>query len=113
MGYEVDAVINGQEALNALEARTYDVLLSDVNMPEMDGLTMATRIRQLRPLDPRPYIIASTGGSDTVGLERCLGAGMDDYLAKPWELQMLVEAIERAGAVLREHDEASAKAAVA
>jgi CheY-like chemotaxis protein len=110
LGYEADAVTNGQEALDALAADTYDVLLSDVNMPEMDGLTMGTRIRQLRPLDPRPYIIASTAGSDTVGLERCLAAGMDDYLAKPWELQMLVDAIERAGAVLREHDEAAAAA---
>jgi CheY-like chemotaxis protein len=88
LGYDAYAVANGKEALSALEAELYDVVFMDVRMPEMDGLE-ATRIIRKRWPDKGPKIVAITAYAMTGDRERCLEAGMDDYVSKPVRLQDL------------------------
>jgi PAS domain S-box-containing protein len=88
LGYRADAVVNGQEALVALQRRDYDIVLMDVEMPVMDGLTATRKIRERWPGNG-PKIIAITAYALQGDRERCLDAGMDDYIAKPvrkWDL---------------------------
>jgi CheY-like chemotaxis protein len=97
LGYRADAVANGIEALQAMEHQTYDVVLMDVKMPEMDGLEATRIIRQRWPTDG-PRIIAITAYALKGDREKCLEAGMDGYLAKPiWldELRMAIETCVR------------------
>jgi signal transduction histidine kinase len=82
MGYQAEAVNNGREVLQALERRPYDLLFMDVQMPEMDGYAAARSICQKWPAN-RPRIIAITGNALTGDREKCLDAGMDDYISKP------------------------------
>jgi two-component system, sensor histidine kinase and response regulator len=93
LGYRVDVVVNGQEALRALRDIPYDLVLMDVQMPEMDGLEATQAIRSGRALipDPRVPIIAMTAHALKSDRDRCLAAGMDDYLAKPVTPQGLGE----------------------
>ena len=93
LGYRADAVANGIEALQAMEHQTYDVVLMDVKMPEMDGLEATRIIRQRWPNDG-PRIIAITAYALKGDREKCLEAGMDGYLAKPIWLDDLRMAIE-------------------
>ena len=93
LGYKADAVANGIEALQAMEHQTYDVVLMDVKMPEMDGLE-ATRIIRRRWPNDGPRIIAITAYALKGDREKCLEAGMDGYLAKPIWLEELRMAIE-------------------
>jgi GAF domain-containing protein/CheY-like chemotaxis protein/HPt (histidine-containing phosphotransfer) domain-containing protein len=95
LGYRADVVANGVEALDALERQTYDLLLSDVQMPEMDGLEATRRIIQRWPSSERPWIVAMTAEAMSGDRERCLAAGMNDYLAKPIRVDELVAAIKR------------------
>ncbi len=97
LGYQADVVHNGLEVLKALEQKTYDVLFLDVQMPEMDGLEVARRICQRWPVDRRPCIIAMTGNALMGDRERCLAAGMDDYIAKPIRVAELQAVLERWG----------------
>jgi CheY-like chemotaxis protein len=83
LGYRVDAVANGLEVLEALDRQTYDVILMDVQMPEMDGLEATRRIRATLPAERQPCIIAVTANASVQDRDRCLGAGMDDFLRKP------------------------------
>jgi PAS domain S-box-containing protein len=92
LGFSADAVTNGSEVLEALEREHYDVVLMDIQMPEMDGFETAQRIRQRWPEKPR--IIAVTAYALEGDRERCLAAGMDDYLRKPVKLDELWSAIE-------------------
>jgi CheY-like chemotaxis protein len=94
-------VSNGVEVLEALERQDYDVLLLDVLMPEMDGLTAARRIREQAVVD-RPYIVGVTANALQGDREECLAAGMDDYLPKPIRFEELVAALRRAGGVVHE-----------
>jgi PAS domain S-box-containing protein len=94
LGYEADVVINGVEAIAALRRQHYDVVLMDVNMPEMDGLTATKHIRQMLS-DAYPRIIAMTASAMTGDRERCLEAGMDDYVTKPFRLQDFVQTLRR------------------
>jgi CheY-like chemotaxis protein len=99
LGYTADAVANGLEALHALEAKTYDVVFLDVQMPEMDGYEAARRIRADwagREAD-RPKMVAMTGNAMQGDRERCLEAGMDDYISKPVRVEELRSALERWG----------------
>jgi CheY-like chemotaxis protein len=93
LGYRADAVANGIEALQAMEHQTYDVVLMDVKMPEMDGLEATRIIRQRWPKDG-PRIIAITAYALKGDREKCLEAGMDGYLPKPIWLDDLRMAIE-------------------
>jgi signal transduction histidine kinase/CheY-like chemotaxis protein len=92
LGHQADVAWNGLEALEALEQRPYDVVLMDVQMPELDGLDATRRIRQRWP-DGGPHIIAMTANAMAEDRDECLAAGMDDYLAKPIRLEALAEAL--------------------
>jgi PAS domain S-box-containing protein len=93
LGYSADVAGNGLEVLQALERQPYDVVLMDVQMPEMDGLVAAQEIRKLWPKGPR--IIAITAYALKGDRERCLAAGMDDYISKPIVIEELRRVLER------------------
>ncbi len=106
IGYTADIAANGIEALDALQRQTYDVILLDVNMPEMDGLETARRIVSTWPVTERPYMIAMTASAMPGDREMCLQAGMHEYVSKPIRLPTLVAALEHAIATPRS-DEAT------
>jgi len=94
MGYRADVVGDGSEAITAIEDGTYDVILMDVQMPEVDGLEATRRIRATWP--DRPIrIVAMTANAMAEDREACLAAGMDDYVSKPIRVEELVAALER------------------
>ncbi len=95
MGYRADVAGNGIEAIQAIERQAYDVILMDVQMPEMDGLEATRQIKASRTEQPR--IIAMTANATQGDREMCLAAGMDDYIAKPIHVDELVSALTRAG----------------
>ncbi len=84
MGYQADIVQNGQEAVDAVHQKIYNLVLMDVQMPELDGLEATKMIRQ--QLEKQPYIIAMTANAMQGDREECLAAGMDDYISKPINL---------------------------
>ena len=95
-GYRADAVFNGQEVLTALEGNTYDLILMDVQMPELDGLETTAAIRRKeREKGGHIPVIAMTAHAMKGDREQCLGAGMDDYLSKPIQPRELMEVIEQ------------------
>ncbi len=96
MGYRPDVAGNGLEAIQALDRQPYDVILMDVQMPEMDGLEATRRICHRWPRAARPVIIAMTADAMQGDREKCLNAGMDDYVTKPVQISALVEALKRA-----------------
>lgn len=83
LGYQTDVVTNGNDAVEAAGRFQYDAILMDCQMPEMDGVTAATVIREQEGADRHVPIIAVTANSMDADRERCLAAGMDDFLAKP------------------------------
>ena len=95
LGYRADLAGDGTEALEALERQPYDVVLMDVQMPEMDGLEATRRIHQRWPADNRPYIIAVTANAMEGDREACLAAGMDDYMSKPIREEELAATLSR------------------
>ena len=95
LGYEADVVENGREALAALEHQPYDVVLMDVQMPELDGLEATRRIRARFPPGEGPTIIATTANAMEGDREECLAAGMDDHLPKPIRVDELSRALAR------------------
>jgi CheY-like chemotaxis protein len=97
LGYRAEVVSNGLEVLHALELHSYDIVFLDVQMPEMDGLNAAREIHRRWSEEDRPRIIAMTAEAMLGDRERCLEAGMDDYLAKPIRIVDLRAALERCG----------------
>ncbi len=95
MGYRTDLAANG---LEALERQRYDVVLMDMQMPEMDGLEATRQIIARWQPEERPYIVAMTANAMEGDREMCLAAGMNDYVSKPVRVQSLVEALERGAA---------------
>jgi signal transduction histidine kinase/DNA-binding response OmpR family regulator len=83
LGHRADLAENGQQVLAALERRTYDVVLLDVQMPELDGLEAARRIRRRWPQGSGPRLVAMTANVLEGDRQECLAAGMDDYVGKP------------------------------
>ena len=94
MGYRADVAGNGLEALDALQRQDYDVVLMDVQMPEMDGMEASRRIQQGWPAGRRPRVIAMTANAMREDREACLAAGMDDYLSKPIQVEELIYALK-------------------
>jgi len=94
MGYRADLAANGVEVLDALERQSYDLVLMDVHMPEMDGLTASREICQRYAPADRPRLVAMTASAMAGDQEQCLAAGMDDYIAKPVRLEELVTALQ-------------------
>jgi len=92
MGYRADLASNGVEAVESVARQSYDVVLMDVQMPEMDGLEASRRINADQS-DDRPRIIAMTANAMQGDREMCLAAGMDDYIAKPIRVDRLIEAL--------------------
>jgi signal transduction histidine kinase/ligand-binding sensor domain-containing protein/DNA-binding response OmpR family regulator len=99
LGYEPEIVQNGLEVMEKMSRNTYDVILMDVQMPDMDGLEATALIRRL-PVQ-QPFIIAMTANAMAEDKDICLHAGMDDYIAKPMRLEELVNALKRAAIVLK------------
>jgi len=98
IGYRADVAANGLEALHALERQTYDVVLMDVQMPEMDGLEATRAIRERWSREAGPRIVAMTANAMRDDREECMAAGMDDFISKPVVLAQLAGALERCGA---------------
>jgi GAF domain-containing protein/CheY-like chemotaxis protein len=98
MGYRADLASNGIEALESIQRQRYDVVLMDVQMPEMDGLEASRRICSRWRPEERPRIIAMTANAMQGDRDMCLAAGMDDYITKPIRVDKLVEALSLASA---------------
>ena len=92
-GFTIDLAGDGNEAVQAHKAQPYDIILMDCQMPTMDGFEAS---RQIRSLDvPQPVIIAVTANALAGERQRCLDAGMDDYLSKPFQAEQLVAMVKR------------------
>ena len=106
MGYRADVAGNGLEAIEALQRQPYDVVLMDVQMPEMDGLEATRCIRQSSPEDlsagKQPRIIAMTASAMQEDKDACRAAGMDDYVSKPVRVNELVEVLNKCRPATRE-----------
>jgi CheY-like chemotaxis protein len=95
LGYSGDVVSNGRDAVTAVLRASYSAILMDCQMPEMDGFEATGEIRNLDHDKGRVPIIALTANAMKGDRERCLAAGMDDYLSKPIDLRRLDEALGR------------------
>jgi len=95
LGYRADVASNGLEAIAALHRQPYDVLLMDVQMPEMDGLEATRLIRQEWTFQPQPWIIAMTAYARASDREECFQAGMNDYISKPIDMALLEKALSK------------------
>jgi CheY-like chemotaxis protein len=96
-GFDIDVVADGHEALEAHQNTPYDLILMDCQMPIMDGFEASRQIRKLTI--PQPVIIAVTANALVGERERCLNAGMDDYLSKPFQAEQLVGVVKKWGAI--------------
>jgi PAS domain S-box-containing protein len=100
-GCEVEVVDNGLKAVHAVRHNTYDLVLMDVNMPEMDGIAATRAIREMDGARGKVHIVALTANAMQGDRERFLAAGMDDYLSKPIERQKLVALVDAVARELR------------
>ena len=106
MGLRADVVANGLEAVNALQMIPYDLVLMDCQMPEMDGFeaTRCIRLEGSKALNPRIPIIAMTASTMQGDREKCIQAGMNDFIAKPVQQRELAEIIDRWLAIMTDDD---------
>ncbi|HVT72896.1 MAG TPA: response regulator [Lacunisphaera sp.] len=95
MGYTADAVANGLEAVRAVGERNYQLVFMDMQMPEMDGLEATKAIRTRIPPPAQPVIVALTANAMQGDRERCLAAGMNDYITKPVKIEDIQSIITR------------------
>ncbi len=112
MGYRADVAANGQEVLNALHKKFYDVILMDVQMPEMDGVETTQRIREYWPHDQQPCIIALTAHAMQGDRQWLLTAGMDDYMGKPIRVEELAEKLQKVEGRTKEKDVLSIQSSI-
>jgi CheY-like chemotaxis protein len=96
-GFDIDVVADGREALEAHQNTPYDLILMDCQMPIMDGFEASRQIRKLALA--QPVIIAVTANALVGERERCLNAGMDDYLSKPFQAEQLVGVVKKWAAI--------------
>ncbi len=89
LGYDADFAANGREAVQAVEKKNYDLILMDMQMPELDGTDAAREICALLPAGSRPRIVAMTASASSADRDLCLAAGMDEFVTKPVRLQDL------------------------
>ena len=101
MGYTAEVAANGVEVLRQLEERDVDLILMDMQMPEMDGLEASRQIHQRWGHGHHPHIVAMTANAMESDREACFAAGMDDYVSKPIRLPALVAALERGARATR------------
>lgn len=95
VGYHVEAVSSGEEAVKAVSNGNYDVVLMDIEMPEMDGLKATQKIRELEGEVKSIPVIAVTAHSSMKDREKCLAAGLNDYIAKPISINFLKMTIDQ------------------
>jgi PAS domain S-box-containing protein len=95
LGYRADVAANGLEVLEALDRQSYDLILMDMQMPEMDGLEATRRVRRAWRGEKGLRIIAMTANAMEGDRELCLAAGMDDYVSKPIRVKELVDALNQ------------------
>jgi signal transduction histidine kinase/CheY-like chemotaxis protein/pSer/pThr/pTyr-binding forkhead associated (FHA) protein/HPt (histidine-containing phosphotransfer) domain-containing protein len=107
LGYRTDVASNGLEAVEAVAKIPYDVVLMDVEMPEMDGLTATNTILTQTSAQSCPYIIALTAYALSETRNQCLQAGMKDFLVKPIRLENLALALQQATKVITERQQSS------
>jgi signal transduction histidine kinase/DNA-binding response OmpR family regulator len=110
LGYKADVAANGLEVLEALDRQTYDVVLMDVQMPEMDGLEATSRIRKRESTGGQPWIIAMTAHALEGDREECFKVGMNEYISKPIRMRALQEALDRRSEALKEKTKENAYA---
>ncbi|NUM81795.1 response regulator, partial [bacterium] len=105
MGYVIDIAVNGLEVLDALKNKTFDIVFMDVQMPEMDGLEATRKIIGAYSPHKRPVIIAMTANAMQGDRERCLEAGMDDYITKPITPKHIQSKLKEWGTIMLQHQE--------
>lgn len=96
LGYRADIAMSGREVLRALEQQGYDLILMDVEMPEMDGISVTHHIRQKVAAEQQPWVVAITAHAMRGDHERLLRAGMNGYISKPVQVEALVKALREA-----------------
>jgi signal transduction histidine kinase/DNA-binding response OmpR family regulator len=96
MGYRADVAANGLEALQSLVRQPYDVVMMDMQMPELDGIETVRRIRTRHPREEPPYIFAFTANARREDFDACMDAGMHDFLSKPIHPDALIKGLNRA-----------------
>ena len=94
VGYQTDVVTNGRLAVEAVRSNQYDLVLMDCQMPEMDGFAATAEIRRMEGKERHTIIFALTANAMLGDRERCIEAGMDDYLSKPFDLPSLQKAVD-------------------
>lgn len=94
LGYEADTASNGKEALDRVTETTYDLVFMDIQMPEMDGLQATKAIRELNTLKKQPIIVALTANAFVEDRDACMESGMNEFLAKPVNLQKLKQTLK-------------------
>jgi CheY-like chemotaxis protein len=97
LGYRADSAADGRALMECVGRTDYDVILMDVQMPQLDGIEATRLVRRDLPYNRQPYIIALTAAAFPEDRMRCLEAGMNDYVAKPVDTENLVLALRRAG----------------
>ncbi|MDD8017838.1 MAG: response regulator [Bacteroidota bacterium] len=102
LGYESDVADNGTHVLKLLKVKKYDVIFMDLHMPELDGLETTRLIVNASEYSSRPKIIAMTADAMVGDREKCINAGMDDYISKPVRLEVLRSILQTYGALIHE-----------
>jgi CheY-like chemotaxis protein len=95
LGYQAVVVQNGLEAVTAMDTASYDLVLMDCHMPEMDGYEATREIRRREGTDRHTPIVAMTASALEADRQQCLDAGMDDYISKPVKAEILRQMLER------------------